>query len=398
MGKKDIDNKKTWICRNINLKNIVYILITSFCLAFVYGYIIPLDIMLNNQPDFLISFFDISKNILTSVIMTFIVVFVVELLTLIINKYFFALIMYLIVGATLASYIQELFMNGYMIRGESDSFVGELPHNYEFFNMYIYILITILPVGLVLFGLLKSRKNKQSKIYMLINKISLYIISAITIMRFTGFVFSYISFDPHKYSVDKDFFKCASYEPTLSFSKENNVYVFIVDTFDSFWCDELLEEYPELCEELDGFTFYMNNISHYTNTFPSIPSMLTCTQYDNSEWLDYFNQAWSKDTFLSDLKNDNYKINMILEKSCAYGIVDNIENVVDNFEIVDDKEISVNKSRLRKILYRLMCSRILPYYFKNVFNDALYDIKNSEYYDFTYEKYSPPTIDCYSDC
>ena len=388
-----------WLCRNIEAKNIIYLFVISFCFAFMYGYIIPLDIMLNNQSDLIIGFFSTARYMIFPAILIFSVMAIVMFVALAIDKRIFTILSVLTCSLTIASCVQELFMNGYMVRGNGNTFVGDISQNYTNFNMYIYTLITILPATFLLYVSFKKDKHNKFINYKTIEQASLYIVSAVTIMRFTGFFTSYISYAPKEHVSNNESYICSAYGPTLSFSKDNNIYVFIVDTFDSYWCDELLEEYPELCQELDGFTYYKNNISHYTNTFPSIASMLTYSQYDNSAWDSFLNEAWNKENFLLDLKNNGYRINLIMDRANVYYEADDIvKNIADNFETVDEKDIIVNKEEYRKLLYKLMFSRILPYFLKNVFNDVLIEMQHNSYFEFAYHDYSSPSISCYSDC
>ena len=396
---------KSFPFRNCDRGTILIIILMGFVWAFVYAYITPLDIILNNQMDFMITFFDAAKYMLTGALFLLAVYLVVALVSLIISKKLFIVLNILLLDIIISFYVQELFLNGKMVRSEDGSAVGKITNMELSLNLFVHFSIVIFPVVILIYYLFKLRGNTEKirKIETLvIKKIFLPATLIIIVMKISGFASSYISNDPTRYQpADDNSVKLASYEPTVSFSEKNNIYVFIVDRFDSFWCDNLFEAYPELEDMLDGFTFYRNNLSHYTNTFPSIASMLTANLYDDSEWFNYLNRAWEGENALSILKDNGYKINMILDRATTYGKQSNIIELADNFEKPKDMDYYVDEKKIRNIFYGLTLSRVLPYSFKGFYDYVLSDISNVRYINYTFDarfKYYVGAVCCDSDC
>ena len=384
------------IFRNFDKGSMLTSLIVSLSIALMVGYITPLDVALNNQNNFIIGFSDIAGYMLLPAFELFAALFLVLVVCLLLNKSLYKIIKGLLFGVMLSFYIQELFLNGKMIYGISGSVVGDISYNESVINLIIHTEIVLFSTVTVFFNELKrllklsdksknfSDPSKNDKNFLIKNAVPV-ILSAMTLMQLTGFVSSYISNNPKNYSDLTKEINLFSVKKTASFSKVNNVYVFIVDRFDSFWCDELLEQYPEMKEELDGFTFYQNNMSHYTHTFPSISSMLTNNVYDNSEWNDYLEKVWHGENALSLLKANGYQVNLLLDKTSTYKSSYLLEPYCDNLEIEKDVDITVNKRKFRKIMFELSMTRMLPYQFKDSFSELLMDVANINYVKYSYE-------------
>jgi hypothetical protein len=231
----------------------------------------------------------------------------------------------LLFGCMLAAYIQSLFLNGNMVMiGESTA-----PHNALSFlnisNLLTWLIIAAAPLILWLV----FRKNKDLEI-----DTTLVIITAVILCLQIGTTtVGAINTPRHEGLGDSSMHLV--YEPVLDLSSEENIIVFLIDSFNTSTLIDLLEEYPELNYQLDGFTLYKNNIPNYIKTFPAITTMLTQHYYEeNTDFLDFFEEAWSREGFLDTLRASGFRINLILDEPATYG---NIENLVGNADnLVDD--------------------------------------------------------------
>lgn len=94
-------------------------------------------------------------------------------------------------------------------------------------------------------------------------------------------------------------------------SKERNVLVFIVDTFDQSLFDELLETRPEVRELLKGFTYYKNTIGKFPSTKGALPHILTGIVNDNSKpFVCYKENAYLESPILQEARNQNFSVDM----------------------------------------------------------------------------------------
>ncbi len=66
------------------------------------------------------------------------------------------------------------------------------------------------------------------------------------------------------------------------FSRDRNVVILVLDTFQSDLFQELLDEDPGLAERFRGFTFFRNSVGGFPNTAASIPLILSGRYYDNA--------------------------------------------------------------------------------------------------------------------
>lgn len=158
-----------------------------------------------------------------------------------------------------------------------------------------------------------------------------------------------------------------SYKPVMSLSQEENIVVFLADRLDGIWMDEMLEKYPELNDGFSGFTFYQNNVSQGTSTFPAVPQMLTGKTYDDSEWYDYLSKAWSGDTLTSRLKENGYNINILPDCITTLSSTAQLAGQCDNILSLDESEVSVNffgKKGIFRVMSRLSFANLVPYQFK----------------------------------
>ena len=71
-------------------------------------------------------------------------------------------------------------------------------------------------------------------------------------------------------------------ETMFEFSKEQNVIILVLDTFQSDVFQEIIDEDPEYREMFDGFTYYRNAVGGHPTTYPSVTFILTGRHYNNS--------------------------------------------------------------------------------------------------------------------
>lgn len=394
---------------NFNRSRVITALLISLSTALIFGLINPLDLFWCNRAELFVSLTEVLQCLLFPMCMVFFAVLLLLLIALWIHRYAFDILKAGLLGFTFASYCQELFLNGKMIIAENNSTVGEISDIEVSLNLLLHFAIIAAFVLVTASRTIYSKKTEntetnsegQNSPNFLSRNIVPYLFLCIAVMKMTGLASSYAKTANAQKSdtdlpvVQSSFF---SYEPTVSFAKEhNNICVFVMDMFDSMWCDELLELYPELCEELEGFTFYQNNTSSCENTFPSVCSMLTHQEVYDSDKMDYLAQAWAGDSTLSVLKEHGYRINLVLDASTTYGDTQRIQPFCDNLVPLEDMGRTVKKPVLQRILYHLSFNRFLPYALKSCVPNALPAIKDAEYLEFTAEEPEKITMNIVSE-
>lgn len=120
-------------------------------------------------------------------------------------------------------------------------------------------------------------------------------------------------------------------EGMFEVSEKGNVIVIVLDRFDVFYYDELVKKDADFFAPLDGFTYYDNNISLYSRTYPSIAYMLTGLEQDfEMRATEYFAKAYRSNTFFSDLKSNGYDIRLYTESYYAYRNASVLDGIAEN--------------------------------------------------------------------
>ncbi len=140
----------------------------------------------------------------------------------------------------------------------------------------------------------------------------------------------------------------------------DNVIVFLLDRFDIYYYERVLARNSRFFDGLDGFTFYNNNISLYSRTYPSVTYMLTGIENDFSETrTKYFRKAYGESSFLKDLKANDYRVTVYSDAYYVYDDAALLEGIVDNVSRYDDYVIQ-NRAALTGKMNLLALSRYLP--------------------------------------
>jgi hypothetical protein len=264
----------------------------------------------------------------------------------------------LIWGVVTAAYVQSLFLNGEMVQltgdraGYGDVTAGHVA------NLLLWVAIMSAPLCVWLF---LGRKKKAFNF----DKPLIFTLLLVCGMQAAGLISAAVSADlPVGY---EDNPRYLSYGNTLSFNKDKNIAVFVLDRLDVSYMTDALDNYPELYEMLDGFTFYKNNVSEFGGTFPSVPTMLTQYYYDDSglTFSEYWRTAWSRHNVIDTLRENGYTTNLLIDKLSTYGSYDEIDRRTDNIELA--KKLEINPKGMINAMGKLAFGRLAPYFMKNLF-------------------------------
>lgn len=363
-----MEQKKTKSEKN-NKTNQLLIIVLSVSFSFTVFFFSPAELFIRNQQEYLVGAVHVLLPMLVLALLTSVADIVLLNLLLMIHESLFIVLSRLMSGLLLAFYMQEMFMNGKMTAITGDPIkIDHLTWDI-ILNLMIFFLIVMLPLLLYSCG----EQFPKVKIFKIGKGYAIpYLTGLLFIMQLFGLTGSVAQYGINRY---EGFYNTyLSYEPSMSLSNEKNVVVFIEDRLDSFYMDEILETYPDMYNELDGFTFYQNNLSHYTNTFPSIANMLTCLPYDGETEKDYLEKAWNEKSFLDDLKENDFHINLLVGMSTTYGVYDVMEDKCDNLVYYPDTKYHFNylgKNGVIPIMTRLSLGRLVPYSFKEPFLDEI---------------------------
>ncbi len=170
-------------------------------------------------------------------------------------------------------------------------------------------------------------------------------------------------------------------EGMFEVSDKGNVIVIILDRFDVKYYQRLLEFDPSFFSSLDGFTYYDNNMSLYSRTYPSITYMLTGMEQDFEMTAEtYFETAYRGSDFFSDLKKNGYDIGLYTEYYYAYRNANVLYGIADNIKAFNDYRIT-SVSGLTANMIALSAYRYIPTVFKGMINVSSGDFGKFIEYD-----------------
>ena len=352
--------------KRFDRQSLIFAAALSLCFGLLVFFFSPMEIVYGNQQDFSANASDILPPMLLLALAVSGGLMLLLTAALLIHRRVFFVLSRIFFGLTLAFYVQSLFLNGSMhqITGDglySGSTAGMVINAVIFFAVFAAPTV----IGIV------SAKKKLAEGNGFLKYLPAYLCGVIIVMQVFGFTDSM-----RKASAEdavKAYDEVFTYAPLTSLSKDKNTVVFLIDRFDGGWCDELLEKYPELNEKLGGFTYYRNNISHYTNTFPSLPSTLTKYYFDDYDYgskTEYLNAAWDRRTLPDILKENGAVMNLAVDGSTAYSSVSQLSGRCGNLvssEGMRDGFNSFGKNGILFTMSRLSLAKLAPYCLKFAF-------------------------------
>ncbi|MBR4628278.1 MAG: sulfatase-like hydrolase/transferase [Ruminococcus sp.] len=352
-----------------NKLNELTIVLLSIAVSFTIFFFSPIDIFIGNQREFVVGFKHVVLPLLFTAAACSAALIVFMNILLLIKEWLCQGFARLLFGFLLAIYTQSLLLNSKMtsLTGDDARYTDDT--KMVFVNIFILSLIFFLPLALYIMAkLLPKNKVLNAGKGMVVP----YVSGLIFAMQLVGFGSSVASADFSKYN--RNYTRYLSYEPSMSLSTEGNVVVFLTDRLDSLWMDEVIDRYPDVREKFDGFTFYQNNVSHNTNTFPSVPQMLTNYRYKGTEWPDYTSKAWEGKTLPRVLTENGYNCNLLIDSLTTYSTISQLEDQCYNIKDCPKEDIDFNyrgKGGIIPTMTQLSLSRLSPYAFKSYFTVGL---------------------------
>ena len=152
-------------------------------------------------------------------------------------------------------------------------------------------------------------------------------------------------------------------------STGKNVVIFLIDRFDVSFYQSLTKSEPDFFKDLDGFTYFSDNISLYSRTYPGVATMITGVDIDFNETnaSQYFTNAYKGSSFLRDLKNNGYRIKLYTQSYYCYREGTPLIGVADNISVSSGYTITSTKALVGNLI-SLSAYRYLPTFLKEDVN------------------------------
>jgi len=260
---------------------------------------------------------------------------VLATLTAVLRGRVFDLVLSLLVGVGLASWVQSLFLNI-----KVGSFMGnQFPWNQHLRATLVDLVIWIVLIALPLAVRYVSRKTWRWVVIMVPAVIMTAgaVAAGVAVARYSG-------------SGSHDT-RYLSMEGIHEVSSTSNIIVFLVDATDVRVIESMKEDPYFSFDPLRGFTSFDQTVALYQETFPTLTYMFTGQKYSWDESQEsYFDRAYSTPWLFSELKQRGYKINLYSQADGLYSSPSQLSQWVDNMTPsgarVNYKTMMTNMGRL----------------------------------------------------
>ncbi len=180
-------------------------------------------------------------------------------------------------------------------------------------------------------------------------------------------------------------------------SEGNIILVFIIDRFDATFYQDIVAADPTYFDDLDGFTYYTDNISLYSRTYPAVASIITGVRQDfTSGAKAYFQKAYTTSPFLQDLQANGYKIGLYIDDYYTYRNAGVFADICDNYTPVTGYEID-NRFALVGNMILLSLYRYAPLSVKRYISISSTSFDGVVKYSGEYNQYQPTDAQIYQD-
>jgi len=156
----------------------------------------------------------------------------------------------------------------------------------------------------------------------------------------------------------------------FTFSKEKNVIILVLDTFQSDTYEKIIKEDESFKKIFNGFTYYRDALAGFPYTHASIPNLLTGCYYDNSVPFS---------TFLSEAYNSTGSVPKVLkENGFEVDFLPDSDSIqIDHKVITNSLDRTQIQSSTLAFLFDAVLFRYSPDCFKNlVYNDGEWFLEN----------------------
>ena len=325
--------------KNINLITIILILLLP-CFTFcIFG---PLELYLTNINDFWFSIEQLIPVLLfvfltTILLCFFILIGVNDKLRLRIMSFLFAI--------GFAFYLQGNYLpsNYGVLDGKPIDWSNYLTR--AIINTCIWIICF-----LVSFLLLKKNSTRAIKLF----KTASLLIVLVQITTLQVLLFST--------NLEKENITITD-EGINNVSSNKNIVMFVLDSFDNIYLQEIIKEDASYLQPLEGFTYFRNNVGSYSTTKGALPFILTGQYYLNENtYSDYLVEAYKDSSFYTDLQNNNYDTRIYSSSTFIPGT----QNYLINNISLTKPAISSYKD-FGALMYKFVSFRYMPHVVKSNF-------------------------------
>lgn len=358
-----MEKTKKYLFSSERKSRLTYIILLSVILPVMVFVVAPFEIYCNNIGEFQFSIVDV---VLMQCIFALVIGAAIFLILYLVPKCVYEYAYPTFLGILIMLFVQTNYLNAGL-----NSLVGDDVQSGP--GVFTYVFNTAVWVVVIALVILAYKLVKARHITSAVALVLTVAIGATQIMNFTivslsteGEFDSALDRVYGEYAEKPKFLTNKDYE---AFGSDSNVIVFCVDRFDTvLYAEPAMEEYSEIFEKFDGFTFYNDATSIYGNTFPAVGYMLSGIEYDHGDHRSWFYKVYNENQTISALHDLGYTVHMYSEPYYDYYNANELPSYVGNLVETDKENLEVVIRKPFKLSYnisKMSLYRSFPFILKN---------------------------------
>ena len=316
------------------------------CLALTLGFFVPVNLYILNSSEFS---FELSSVVLYFILVTFVAFIILAGISLFLRRMGWSKAATLY-GILLAGLMIGFFLQSYVINADYGVLDGRAIDWSKFRTVAIVNTAIWTACIIVPFALWKWRGDAVCKVA---KSMAVLLFAAQCVQ--TGYYTTtiHVGEKPTHYLSEKGLF---------NLSENRNIIVFILDTFQTSYFEELLEKDQNLKFVFKDFVFFPDMVGAYPTTLGALPQILTGKWYKNEvTYNEYIKQGWTDNKLYNKLMSKNFDCYIYTSSKYVY---------CDNFYIKNiNKGRHVVKSLTKFIhdYYMVSSFKFMPHTLKRFF-------------------------------
>jgi len=270
-------------------------------------------------------------------------------------------VMALLSGVSVASYIQNLFLNKELdlIGATAEGYVPSTGK----------VVVNALVWGVILIGMFVIAYAKRTDWKKVFGTVSAFLLSV-----------QLVAFGSLFLTADKTAFEypeaelCLDMEEQFTYSADENIIMLMFDNVSNVWLDEAREAYPDIFDSVNDFTYFTNADCNYYGTFPSVVHTLTGNRVDFELSVnEYMQECWDNpytNKYYDTLAEYGYQANAYIYQKEIIAAGNPLDITKGKLANVVEKNArkDVDYPLLYQTLLEMSCYRYMPDGIKQTFN------------------------------
>lgn len=328
------------------VERILLLLPPTIFLIFTFAIYMPSSLFISNIDDFALDYIKIVPLIALVSVAVLVIVYIIGLI-IPIKRLFYSYVL-LVFSLALGFYIQGNFLNPTFNSLNGKEIAWSQYKINGIISIIAWILVFVVPQ--VVYAI------KENIMSLIVKWGSLFV----TAMQLVSLVVLLLT--THKV-VSNDFAVTKNGEFELS--SKNNTIMFVVDTLDASWFEDMLLPNEEYKESLKDFTYFDDAVAGGAPTVLGIPTLLTGkidmdASRDTSE---YYKDAYESSSLFADMQKSNCNVKLFTE---FYYLDYCDKNSVDNLKM-EQKYVISSRRGFMECLYKFVSFYAMPQFLKQNF-------------------------------